>query len=126
MSAPPEAPRRPRLALGAATLGGALAWFAHLLAAYAIAEFGCVAGLQYLRFADVSLVSWLLFAATAVALAAALASAALAWRRVGAGHGLDAPDPRGFLARLGLALDLVFAAAIAYETVPVFYYLQGC
>ena len=126
MSAAPPLQPRPRLALGVATLGGALAWFAHFLAIYAIAEFGCVSGLQAARFVGLSTVAWLLFAATGVALAVALGSAVLAWRRVGTGEGLDAPSPRAFLARTGLGLDLVFAAAIAYETVPVIYYLQGC
>lgn len=110
-------------------LGGAFAWLAHLLLAYAIAEFGC-AGVEHPpTFLGVTAIAWALLILTAVLLLVALASAAAARRSM-----RRPPDPapppcaeaERLMARAGLILDALFCLIILAQAVPIFFYLQDC
>jgi hypothetical protein len=108
-------------------LGGAIAWLVHLLGAYALAEFGCVAGWQRLAPLGVTAVAWAaLTLSVAAALAAAWATrvAARADRRLTAVS--DPTRTRHFAARSGMWLNGFFLAAILAETLPVLFYLGTC
>lgn len=120
-----------RRALWIGLLGGAVAWLVHLVAAYAIAEFGCVGRLRQLSFAGLNAVAWLIIAASVVTLLAAVVSAWLAYRseqRLRAG--LDADEPESVaereVARTGWITSGLFALVILVESLPIFYYLQDC
>ncbi len=115
-------------------LGGAIAWAVHLLAAYALGEFGCVAGWGHIYFRGLHLVAWLVLAVTlitAVVTAAALwASVRMERRLEQAGAGEEAalePDrPAPFAARFGVITNGLFLFIILFEAVPVLYFLRHC
>lgn len=108
-------------------LGGAIAWLVHLLAAWAMAEFGCVAGWQRLSFGGLTAVAWAIVILSAVAVAAgagALWVAERADRRL-----LTVSDPtrtRHFAARAGMWLNGLFLAIIVVETLPLAFYMGRC
>ena len=66
--------------MGFALLGGSLAWAGHLLGAYAIAEFGCVAGLGQRYALGVTIVSWMLLIVSAIFTAMAAAALVISYR----------------------------------------------
>lgn len=111
-----------RRKLSVMVLGGAVAWLAHLLSAYAAAEFGCESFLRRWRFLTVNAVSWVIIAATLVFMSLAIAAIVMSWRRR-----RDPPDAvAAYMANLGLILNLIFALVIAVESVPILYYLYDC
>lgn len=123
-----------RLTMSFALLGGAGAWTAHLLLAYAIAEFGCVAGLGHRSGPlGVSVVSWMLLVMSAVMVALA-AWALFVSRRIGrrgrrAGSAAPDADDRAtaeYVARFGLITNGLFLFIILIESVPIFFYLGEC
>jgi hypothetical protein len=110
-------------------LGGALSWLVHLLAAYAAAEFGCVGGLGEHQRLGISLVAWLVLAATGATLLAALAAALVAYRSYR--RLPDAPDDTAtgaerLTAWAGVLTSGLFALVIAFESIPILYFLRGC
>lgn len=122
---------RPMLWFG--LLGGALAWTAHLMFAYAAAEFGCVSGWGRGRYLDVSFVAWLEVALTAVTATVAAASTFVAYRY----HRRLAPPPlesadgsalttQRYIAFVGLLAGSLFFVAILFESIPIFFYLRHC
>jgi len=124
--------------LGFILLGGGVAWTLHFLLAWAIAEFGCIAGWDAAVFLGLHAITWLILGVTlgAVTLAAVAAGYAwqgvVAWRagRAGAEQATAGlPDPRGwrsYVARAGLISNLTFLFIIVVETIPVFYFLGSC
>lgn len=106
--------------------GGAVAWTLHLLTAYAIAEFACVAGAGTRSVLGMSLVAWsLLIASGTSCLLASLA--VLAARRAQAFcRQRDGSATRCYLANTGLMLSVLFLAIIVVQTVPIFFFLQRC
>ena len=108
-------------------LGGAIAWLVHLLGAYALAEFGCVAGWQRAAPGGVTAVAWGILAlsvATVAVSAWAYSVAARADRRLT--RVSDPTRTRHFAARSGMWLNGFFVAVIVAETVPVLFYLGRC
>ncbi len=110
-------------------LGGAIAWLFHLFAAYAISEFGCVAG--WGRFRGFPVVVWLILGITVPLLAIALCALVVGYRyerpspfreaRI-----LDARDPDVALVRYGIVANALFILIILAETLPIFFFLMGC
>lgn len=111
-----------------AFLGGAIAWTLHLIGAWAIAEFGCVSGLASVLWMGLSAVAWMLIALTAFTLIVAIAAAGLGYRdhRRLAATGSAAEDGGQYLARAGWMISALFALIIAFESIPIFFYLQHC
>ena len=98
-------------------LGGGLAWFLHLMGAWALVEFGVLAGAG----PQPPLLIALSVATFAVA-AAAMAVSAGVGKRV-AEPADEAARTARFCARFGVPTNAVFAFIIAAQTVPVFFYL---
>jgi hypothetical protein len=114
-------------------LGGAVAWLLHLLAAYLIAEFGCIANLGEVYFLGLTGVAWLILLASFLTLGLALASTAVALvthRRMGLHEhqdtGADTLGNARYLARAGWITSLLFVLIILAQTIPIFYYLRSC
>jgi hypothetical protein len=127
VNSPSTRPHRFLVAFG--YLGGGIAWLLHLLSAYAIAEFGCVAGAGAHRWAGVTLVAWLLLGVTAVLLLAGVASMLVAVKlraREPGGELESSLSARAYLARSGAIMSGLFVLIILAQTVPIFYYLESC
>lgn len=111
-------------------LGGALAWLIHFFAAYLAAEFGCVSGWGKQQWIGISAVAWLVLAMTLAMTLVGFAASWSAWRV----YSRLRSDPtaeiasRGelYLAQAGALTSGIFVAAILFETIPVFFYLQRC
>lgn len=121
-----------RFLLWFGVLGGAVAWTAHLLLAYAIAEFGCVSPFGQLRWMGITAVAWSVIAVSLltllVAVAATWVSQRSARRLVGSSTAADyeSADPRVFMARTGRITSGLFVFIILVQTLPVLYYLRNC
>lgn len=123
-----------RAALWFALLGGAVAWLGHFLLAYAISEFGCVAGWGDVRWAGLSGVTWALIAVTVLAVAVAVLSILVAHlaRRKLQDQPLDAPGEPGvaaagrWMARAGFIAGVVSLVIILVQSIPILYWLGGC
>lgn len=128
----PDAPRPvTRRAIRFATLGGGVAWLSHLILAYVVAEFGCLAGLGREQFAGISVVTWLLFAMTGLTLGLAMAATVVAWRNRHRllrmrGAPSESREAEDFTSRFGLITDALFVLIIAVQSVPIFYFLREC
>jgi hypothetical protein len=111
-------------------LGGPVAWTAHLMLAYAIAEFGCVSPFGHRELLGLTAVTWGLLGVSAVTLAVAVAATRVARRaresapEPGGPHA-DGP-PTGYLAASGLYLSGFSAFVILVQSVPILYYLRDC
>ena len=123
----------PRWRVGFALAGGAIAWLAHLLLAYAIAEFGCVAGWGAFGFLGVTAVAWLLIGVSVPLLATAALAGLVSWRlqqRLPGPRGADVPeDSPGagqFAAYFGIITNVLFTAIILVESIPILFHLQHC
>lgn len=119
-----------RAALWFGFLGGAVAWTAHLLAAYAIAEFGCFGGLADRAWGGISAVSWGIIAVTIPAVAIAVAAVWIAGRAARAFESSrELPNMDGtaaFLARIGFYSSGVFLLVILAQTLPIVFFLGDC
>jgi hypothetical protein len=114
-------------------LGGGVAWTGHLLSAYLIGEFGCVSGLGERHVRGVTVVAWLIIAASLAALLLAGAATFIAYRNRERLAGEPQPDrtrdqsnPELEMARTGMIASAWFMLIIAVETIPIFYYLRHC
>lgn len=113
-------------------LGSAVAWLAHLLLSYGIAEFGCVSPFREVRLAGLSGVAWLEIGASAVTLVVAVVATWVAQRSrrrlVGDGDAevYESVDGRIFMARTGVITGRLFVFIILVQTLPILYYLRGC
>lgn len=114
-------------------LGGGGAWTLHLLSAYIIAEFGCISGLDEIRFAGITQVAWLILGASALMLLVAALVTLLAYRvtrrlAVASRDPLAAEDldAEVYMARIGYITSGVFLLIILVQTVPVLYFLRSC
>jgi hypothetical protein len=112
-------------------LGGALAWLVHLLAAYLIAEFGCLTALRDMHFLGVTAVAWLAIAVSVVTFAVAVGATVAAWmveRQLPPGR-REELDPRGTELQVGwlaMLMSGLFAFIILVESVPIVYFLREC
>lgn len=119
---------RPALWFG--LLGGGVAWTVHLIAAVAVAEFGCIGQLGAHSYLGVTLVAWMVLALTAVTTVASAWATIVACRgyrrlRDKAAARTDLAIER-YAARVGGLTSGTFTFVILFETIPVFYYLHCC
>jgi hypothetical protein len=133
MSEPLAEPREIGLGrLMFALLGGSLAWLAHFLSAYLLAEFGCIGGLAEIGFWGVTAGAWSIVGGTIVRVAVAVFATVFAQgggQRLEEAAGADEGDGSGvelFLARTGVVLNLLFLFVILVESVPILYFLEDC
>jgi hypothetical protein len=113
-----------------ALLGGGVAWAVHLGGAWAISEFGCVAGIQRSLLLGVSVVAWAIVAVSVMAFAVAVAATVVGWRRE---NRLELRDPADrvdgsamYMCRAGWITSGIFAFIILVQSVPIFFYLGDC
>lgn len=123
-------PTTSRGALWFGFIGGLLAWFAHLVLAYTIGEFGCVSATDRHTWLGVSAVAWMILGATVVTFVPAGLAMLVAFRAynqlVGDG-GEEVTEPgRPLLASAGLFLSGIAALTILVQTLPVLFYLRDC
>ncbi len=111
-------------------IGGAFAWALHFLTAYAIAEFGCVAGLGARVYGGISLVAWMELLATALAGGLAAAATAVAYRIQRQLHGREPDNAQSigerYTTRAGLLTSGFFTFVILFESIPILFYLRDC
>jgi hypothetical protein len=98
-------------------LGGGVAWTLHLVGAWAIAEFGILAGFGAVNALILALSAVMLLAAGAATLVSALV------RRRATDESTEAGRTVAFCARFGVVTNATFTAIIAAQTLPVFYFL---
>lgn len=99
-------------------LGGGVAWLFHLVGAWAIAEFGILGGRAGVQPAILCLSAAMLLAAGAATLVSARV------RRAAGAETHEDARTLAFCGRLGVVTNAVFAAIIAAQTLPVFYFLE--
>ena len=111
--------------------GGATAWLIHLLLVYALAEFGCVGGLADIFILHITLVAWLLIAATLITIVLAALALVIARRNerqlreeLPVASGED--HPRVFAAKAGWMSSAAFIVVILMQAVPIFFFLREC
>ena len=116
-----------------ALLGGAVAWTGHLMISYAVAEFGCVAGLGQRHVLGVTIVSWMLLGVSVLFTAIAAAALVVSYRirEPASPRPTSSPDPddrstREFTASFGLIVNGLFLFIVLVQSVPVFYYWGRC
>ncbi|MEX2672945.1 MAG: hypothetical protein WD294_12645 [Phycisphaeraceae bacterium] len=119
-----------------ALLGGGVAWALHFLLAYGISEFGCEAGADAWVWLNVSAVAWMILALTVLMLTLAVAATFVAWRLAHPGEAERGPDAspaeahhrmtRRFAGGLAIWLNGLFTFVIAFQTIPLFFYLGRC
>jgi hypothetical protein len=122
-------------------LGGGIAWTFHLLATYAIGEFGCVSNLFAGRgWLGIAGIAWMLIGVSIPAILLAAAATWVAYRddrqlqAVGApvreargedvGHGMG--DTRVAAARTGWIMNAIFLYVILVQCIPIIYWREGC
>jgi hypothetical protein len=119
-----------RASLWFALIGGGGAWMIHLLAAYAIAEFGCVSGLGDRLYGDLSVIAWMQIALTAATTLMAGAATAVAYRRHRELQSIRAVDAtlvaERSTATSGLLASGLFTFVILFESIPILFYLHDC
>jgi hypothetical protein len=129
--APPFGPVVRERALWFGLLGGGVAWLIHFLAAYIIAEFGCISGWGKGTFMGVTGLAWLLLGVSAVMLGLCTWSVLIARRCLRDLRKAPFADrarvqSRIFMARAGFISGAIFVLIILVETLPIFFYLQRC
>lgn len=106
-----------------AVFGGAVAWVLHLFGVYLISEFGCVSSVAARLWLGVSAVAWPVVGLSVGLLAVAIAATVVGYKDARA-------QPRGsqgrWLARAGWIFSGLFAVIIAFEAIPVVFYLGEC
>ena len=110
-------------------LGGAVAWLAHLMLAYAIAEFGCLGGLGHVYFLGITVVAWLVIVVSVATLLVAVVSTLVAYRcerRLRVGPAIEDRAGEADVARAGWITSGLSALVIFVESLPIFYYLHHC
>jgi hypothetical protein len=134
MSTPAASSSENEWRLWFALVGGAVAWAGHLLSAYAVAEFGCVAGLGHRDVFSLTIVSWMLLVVSAVMTAIA-AAALLVSCRINGESPSSAPAPsldaderaaREFVGRFGRIANGLFLFTVLVQSIPIFFYWGRC
>jgi hypothetical protein len=116
-------------------LGGGTAWVLHLMGTYAIAEFGCAGVLHDTRWLGINATCWILIA---VSLALAGLAAASTWTAYRTERELNPSAPKAqdgetderrpflFAGHTGTVMSGWFLFIILVESIPTFFFLQGC
>jgi hypothetical protein len=117
--------------VGVSLVGGGVAWLMHLLLAYLVAEFGCLAGLDEVRFLGITAVAWMLVGVSLLAFGGGTAATLLSWRiwqRQKARLGTETEDAKAgeFAAGTALIANLIFVFVILVESIPIVYFLHDC
>lgn len=113
-------------------LGGAVAWFLHLVLAYVIAEFGCVSGLGKEEWIGISVIAWLGIMVSGLMIAGALIASGAAmksqrrWSLVHRSNQDVLGNGQEFLAKSGVISNLLFGFIILVQSIPFVFYLHGC
>lgn len=118
-----------RLLIWGSLWGGGVAWFLHLLAVWAFAEFGCLSRLAHPGPLDVSWVAWLGLVASLLCFALGGVATWASWRcrqRLEAAHPPAGGETARFVVRCGLVANPFFMLIIVTQTLPIFYYLRDC
>ncbi len=118
-----------RLLVWGSLWGGGVAWLLHLLAVWALAEFGCLSPLARPGPLEVSWVAWLGLAVSVLFFALGGVATWASWRcgrRFGAVTPPEGGDTVRFVARYGLVANPLFMLIIITQTLPFFYYLSDC
>src|SRR5690606_10521568 len=95
-------------------LGGALAWFAHLLATSIAGEAGCVREGSLFVFLGVKALGWFMILASAVTLTVAGGATWVAWRY----RKSDQEGPRA-MGQVGFMANLIFVLVIVAQILPI-------
>jgi hypothetical protein len=129
-----NAPGRPPLYF--AFFSGGVAWTLHLIISYLIAEFGCLSDAGQHRILGITVLAWSLFLLSAAMLTLAAAGVFVGWRAKRRLEALKTPSRSAFdqdavdteihFARSGTIMSAIFILVIAFQTIPIFYYLHGC
>lgn len=108
-------------------LGGAVAWTLHLLAVYAVAEWGCVmtAPRPGLR-GESPVVLMIVVSVACLLLAGAAAAVAYGSLRRVRGSSGERSGVQAFMAYTGLISNGLFAFVIVSQAVPIFYFVSAC
>lgn len=113
-----------------AMVGGGAAWLLHLVFAYVVAEFGCLAGLGQIRLLNITGVAWLLLGVTLLTLGIGGMATWLSWRCDGkilrAQETEEDMAGEKFTVSTGLLSNSVFVFIILVQSVPIFYFLHEC
>lgn len=115
-----------RAALWFGVLGGAIAWFVHLVLAYTLAEAGCITGFPWFTVLGFHGALLLILIVTLLTLAVTAAAGVVAYRNrrlldresnaAAANRGVSEHMVRG-----GIHLSVLFAFIILVETLPIFF-----
>lgn len=116
-------------------LGGASAWVLHLMGSYAIGEFGCAGVLHGVRWLGINATCWVLILFSLV-LAGVAAAASWAGRQTDHDAERQAPAtedgetderrPVLFAGHAGMLMSGWALFIILVESIPTFFFLQGC
>jgi heme/copper-type cytochrome/quinol oxidase subunit 2 len=113
-----------------AFVGGGIAWTFHLLAIYAIGEFGCVSGFDQKMYSGISGVAWLLILVSGLSILPAIGATCVGFvdARRDRRQAEHSPNDEGerYLSSFGWPLNALFVLIIFVESLPVFAYLGGC
>lgn len=95
-----------------ALLAGPSLWWGHFMAVYLLGEVACEAGVTGPTLLGLPALSWVIVAATALALVVLAVAARMTWN-------YRQQTDRGYVLDIGLGLDALFAVAILFTGVPV-------
>ncbi|MFN7138969.1 MAG: hypothetical protein ACK4UN_06500 [Limisphaerales bacterium] len=119
-----------RKALWFGLLGGATAWMVQLFLVWAIAEFGCVAGLGEIKWMGITVVSWMAIVASLLMLVIGIVSTWVAYRsrnRIRAATDWnDMNEAAAFMANTGFITSGIFVLIIIIQSVPILFFLRHC
>jgi hypothetical protein len=115
-------------------LGGAIAWFVHLVGASIISEWGCLSGLHQNELAGITVVAWMLIGLSVIMAIIAVVAASSAFQvnrhyNQAAGGDAHESDEHGtdvYMARVGVWSSGLFVLIILAESLPILYFLTEC
>ena len=121
-----------RFRLWFGTLGGALMWLLHLVAAYLISEFGCVSWWGERIWLGLTLVAWAGLASSFLMVVGTILSHHVAlnnqkqlmWAKGALATEME--DGREILSYSGVLANRIFIFIILVQSIPFLFYLQGC
>lgn len=110
-----------------AFIGSAIVWVGHFMVIWFLGEVGCLAGLGNQTILGVNVIFGLSLVVTLLALIAAVASGAVAYRIWQQVHKLETQDEiyatherQHFMALFGMLAAAIFTVAILVQTAPLF------
>ncbi len=121
-----------RIAAVLSLIGGGIGWGLHLLLAWVISEFGCIAGWGDRSVGPITMVSLSILIATVISAGIAAAAVMVAMKASrGSGvtsgdHAVVAAENKGFISRFSFIMNMIFLFIILVQSIPVFFYLKEC